>query len=76
MPIKFWMNMKMNMNQLLLLVGKLSESGWFLNCIFMAANTVNFQRNVDLPAWNDDKEMLMNKYTSDGELCFDSCVAY
>jgi len=70
------MNMNINMNQLLLLAGKLPKNGWFLNCILVAANTVSLQRNVELPAWNDGEEMFMSKYTAGGELCFDSCVAY
>lgn len=37
---------------------------------------MSLQRNVELPAWNDGEEMLMNKYTAGGELCLDSCVAY
>jgi hypothetical protein len=54
MPIKFWVSGIIGMNQLLLLAGKLSESGWFLNCIFTAADIVCLQRNVELPPWNDD----------------------
>jgi hypothetical protein len=42
MPIKFWISGIIDMNQLLLLAGKLSESGWFLNRIFMAGNVVSF----------------------------------
>jgi hypothetical protein len=54
MPIKFWITGIIDMNQILLLAGKLSEIGWFLDCIFMAANIVSLQRNVELLAWNDD----------------------
>jgi hypothetical protein len=54
MPITFWISGIIDMNQLLLLAGKLSEHGWFLNCIFMAANIVSLQKNVELPAWSDD----------------------